>query len=463
MDEETKKQIRERYQRELWRGESFWPDSIFKDVIVSLSIFILLILLAAFLGVPAELKADPSDTSYVPRPEWYFLFLFKFLGLYGQIPLLGKIEWIATVVVPGAAILLLILLPFIERGPKRHYSKRVLSLSLMALIVVDIVLLTFMADVPTISPDGSTFIGVLQTIAGLVIPGLAIVLLLLYAFVFKKTSTRLMLWTTGLATVLMLGLTGMALAIAPKPELTETTVAATLTDQIQAGQDLYSVNCVECHGDDGSVTVIEGVEGLEGKVISPINGTDVLRTLDDATLAQVIAYGRPDAGMTPFGKAYNPEGLTQSEIDYIVTFMRYSWDDRFEAPPLKPLFPPLAANEVPSYEVHIAPIVNRYCISCHRAGKENNNYLMTSYEEILTTGDNKDKNVIAGDPNGYLLQVIQGHEIPDPKNPSRTMIRTMPPNGKLKPDVVEAFMRWIMYGMPQTAADAVGISITPAP
>ncbi len=463
MDEETKKQIRERYQRELWRGESFWPDSIFKDVIVSLAIFILLILLAAFLGVPAELKADPSDTSYVPRPEWYFLFLFKFLGLYGQIPLLGKIEWIATVVVPGAAVLLLALLPFIERGPKRHYGRRVLPISLMALVVVDIILLTFMADVPTISPDGSTFIGALQTIAGLVIPGLAIVLLLLYAFVFKKTSTRLMLWTTGLATALMLGLTGMALAIAPKPELTETTVAATLTDQIQAGQDLYSVNCVECHGDDGSVTVIEGVEGLEGKVISPINGTDVLRTLDDATLAQVIAYGRPNAGMNPFGKAYNPEGLTQSEIDYIVTFMRYSWDDRFEAPPLQPLFPPLAANEVPSYEVHIAPIVNRYCISCHRAGKENNNYLMTSYEEILTTGDNKDKNVIAGDPNGYLLQVIQGHEIPDPKNPSRTMIRTMPPNGKLKPDVVEAFMRWIMYGMPQTAADAVGISITPAP
>ena len=218
-----------------------------------------------------------------------------------------------------------------------------------------------------------------------------------------------MIWTTGLTAALMVGFTGGVLCLAPKAAAEETTVATTLVDQIVAGQDLYSVNCVECHGEDGKVTKITGVEGLEGKEISPINGHDVLYTLDDPTLAEVIAYGRPDAGMTPFGRAYNPEGLSKSEIDYLVTFMRYSWDDRFEAPPIKPLFPALAAGEVPSYDVHIQPIVKRYCISCHRAGKTNNNYLMTSYDEILTTGDNKDKNVLAGDPNGYLLQVIQGH------------------------------------------------------
>lgn len=462
MDDGTKKQIKERYQRELRRGEFFWPDSIFKDVIVSLAIFILLILLATFLGVPAEPKADPSDTSYIPRPEWYFLFLFKFLALYGQIPLLGKIEWIATVVVPGAAVLVLLLMPFIDRNPNRYYGKRVLPISLMAIMVVDIVLLTLMADIPTVSPDGSTFIGLLQAIAGLVIPGVTIILLFLFTFAFKQIPTRVMVWTTGLAAVLMLVFTGTVLAIAPKATSTETTVAATLTDQIQAGQDLYSVNCVECHGDDGKVSTIEGVQGLEGKVISPINGHDVLYTLDDATLAQVIAYGRPDAGMTPFGKAYGGQ-LSTGDIANIVTFMRYSWDDRFEAPPLKPLFPPLAANEVPSYDVHIAPIVTRYCISCHRAGKTNNNFLMTSYQEILTTGDHKDKDVIAGDANSYLLQVIQGHAIPDPNDPSKTVIRSMPPNSQLKPDVVDAFMRWVMAGMPQTAQDAAKLSVTPTP
>ena len=454
MNDESKKKIKQRYAGALRNGERFWPDSIFKDLLVSLAIFILLVLLATFVGVASSPKADPSDTTYLPRPEWYFLFLFKFLAIYGQIPLLGKIEWIATVVVPGLAIALLTLLPFIDRNPNRYYGKRALPISIMAIEVVGIVMLTLMADIPTVSPSGSTFIGVLQAIATLVVPALAIIVLFVLSFAFRNTPAKTMIWATGVTAVLMLALTGAVLAMAPPAATTETTVATTLTDQIVAGQDLYSVNCTECHGDDGKVTTITGVQGLEGKVISPVNGHDVLYTLDDASMAEVIAYGRPDAGMTPFGKSYNPAGLSKTEIDEIVTFMRYSWDDRFEAPPIKPLFPALAAGEVPSYDVHIAPIVKRYCVSCHRAGKTNNNYLMDTYDNILHTGDQKDQNVIAGDPNGYLLQVIQGHEIPDPKDPSKVLIRQMPPNGKLQPNIIDALMRWIMAGMPKTAADA---------
>src|SRR5512141_2288189 len=111
MNNETKQRINERYERELNRGERFWPDSIFKDLIVSLAIFTVLVLLATFVGVASEPKADPADTSYLPRPEWYFLFLFKFLALYGQIPVIGKIEWIATVLIPGLAIAILTLMP----------------------------------------------------------------------------------------------------------------------------------------------------------------------------------------------------------------------------------------------------------------------------------------------------------------------------------------------------------------
>jgi mono/diheme cytochrome c family protein len=459
MNEDDKKKVAERYQRELDRGERFWPDSIYKDVLVSLGIFILLVLLATFLGVPVEPKADPSDTTYIPRPEWYFLFLFKFLALYGQIPVLGQIEWLGTVLIPGIAILALTLIPFVEHSPNRYYGKRILPISVMAILVVAIVTLTLIGDTPTVSPDGSHFIGLLQTIGNLLIPLVGLILLFVLSFVFKGTPAKVMIWTTGLTAVFMVGFTVAVLAMAPPQEATETEVATTLTDQIVAGQDLYSINCVECHGEDGKVTTITGVEGLEGKVISAINGHDVLYTLDDPTMAEVIAYGRPDAGMTPFGKAYNPEGLTTNQIDYIVTFMRYTWDDRFEAPPIKPLFPALAEGEVPSYDVHIQPIVKRYCISCHRSGKTNNNYLMTSYDEILTTGDNKDNDVIAGDPDSYLLQVIQGHEIPDPQDPSKVMIRTMPPNSTLKPDIVDVFVRWVEAGMPQTADEAASLSV----
>ncbi|HET6846647.1 MAG TPA: c-type cytochrome, partial [Anaerolineales bacterium] len=430
-DKQARQRAAERYQQELHRGERFWPDSIYKDLLVSLGIFILLVLLATFVGIDAQPKADPSDTTYLPRPEWYFLFLFKFLAIYGQIPVLGKIEWLATVVVPGLAVLVLALLPFIERNPLRYYSKRVLPISVMAIMVVSIVTLTLMADVPTVSDNGSRFLGILQAIAGLVIPLIGLILLFVVNFARADAPTRTMLWIAGLTAALMVGFTGGVLCLAPKAVAEQTQVASTLADQIVAGEEIYALNCVECHGDNGQVDKITGVEGLEGKVISPINGHDVLYTLNDAALAEVIAYGRPDAGMNPFGKAYNPEGLSRSDIDYLVTFMRYTWDDRFEAPPIKPLFPALADGEVPSYEVHIQPIVKRYCLSCHRAGKTNNNYIMSSYSEILTTGDNKDQNIIAGNPQSYLLQVIQGTAIPDPKDPATVLIRSMPPTSQL--------------------------------
>jgi mono/diheme cytochrome c family protein len=462
MDDETKKKINRRYKRELNKGERFWPDSIFKDAIVSLGVFILLILLATFIGVGAEPKADPSDTTFIPRPEWYFLFLFKFLAIYGQIPLLGKIEWIATVAVPGVAVLALALLPFIDRSPYRYYGKRVLPISIMAIMVVDIVMLTVMADVPTVTATGAALPGILQAFAGLVIPGVAMILLFLMTFVFRKTSTETMIWTTAISVVLTIALAGTVLAFFPPAPVAATDVATTLVDQITYGQDYYSLNCTECHGEDGKATVIEGVKGLDGKEIPAINSTDVLYTFDDATLAETIAHGRPVAGMTPFGKAYGG-ALSTSEIGYIVTFMRYSWDDRFQLPPeaLKPLYPPLAENEVPSYDVHIAPIVKRYCLGCHQAGKQNNNYVMDTYENILNTGDQK-PNVVAGDPDSTLLKVVEGTPIPDPKDPTQQLIRAMPPNHQLNANIVNVFKLWVLAGMPRTADDAAK-STPPAP
>jgi mono/diheme cytochrome c family protein len=302
----------------------------------------------------------------------------------------------------------------------------------------------------------------LQPYAGLVVPGLAILALIVLARFAKGLSWRWMMGITGAASLLMIGLTAFILVFAPKVEAAETEVAVTLADRILAGQELYSLHCVECHGDDGKVTVIEGVEGLEGRQVMAINATDVLYTLNDAALAEVIAYGRPAAGMNPFGKMYNPEGLGKSDIDNIVLFMRYMWDDRFEPPQevLKPLIPELTEGEVPSYEVHIAPLVKRYCVSCHRAGKENNNYLMTTYEEILTTGDHVDNNLVKGEANSYFLQVIQGYSITEN---GEEIIGVMPPKTTLKASYIDVFLRWILAGMPMTAEDAAGLFVAPTP
>ncbi len=469
MDEETKQKINERYQQELNRGERFWPDSIFKDLVVSLGIFALLLVLAAFIGVAPEAKADPSDTSYIPRPEWYFLFLFKFLALYGQIPVIGKIEWLATVLIPSIGLGILTLLPFLDKSPYRHYSRRIFSLTVMGTVILDIVLLTVMASLPT-APNAEELAvsTTLQAIGGLWIPA-AVLTLLVAIYIFRRSmyweSTRrsIPLWVTAAGSLAMVAMTVVVSARAaayPKPE--EIEVPTTLVDQIVAGQDLYSIHCVECHGDDGSVAIIEGVEGLEGEKITPINSRDVLYTITDSAMYEVIAYGRPNAGMPPFGRTYGGE-LSRGEIDYITLFMRYTWDDRFEAPVIPELFPPLAEGEVPSYDVHIAPIVKRYCISCHREGKDNNNYLMTTYEEILTTGDQVDNNIIAGDMNSYLIQTIQGTPIMDPANPTEELIGVMPPSRPLRDDVIDVFVRWIMSGMPRTAEDAAALFVAPTP
>ena len=73
MNAEEKQRYLEKYKEKKAEGELFFPDAIAKDAVVSLAVFVLLICLVVFVGVPAEPPANPSDSSYIPRPEWYFL------------------------------------------------------------------------------------------------------------------------------------------------------------------------------------------------------------------------------------------------------------------------------------------------------------------------------------------------------------------------------------------------------
>ena len=86
---------------------------------------------------------------------------------------------------------------------------------------------------------------------------------------------------------------------------------------------------------------------------------------------------------------------------------------------------------------------------------------MTTYDEILTTGDNKPV-ILGGDPDSLLLKVIQGQEIKDPQTGEVT-VRSMPPNQSLKPDVIDVWVRWIMNGMPKTAEEAAALYVPPTP
>jgi quinol-cytochrome oxidoreductase complex cytochrome b subunit len=70
---------REHYAASKGAGVRFWPDIVVKDAIIAMVIVILIFLFAAFVGAGLELPADPSDSSFVPRPEWYFLPFFQLL------------------------------------------------------------------------------------------------------------------------------------------------------------------------------------------------------------------------------------------------------------------------------------------------------------------------------------------------------------------------------------------------
>jgi menaquinol-cytochrome c reductase cytochrome b/c subunit len=388
VNEEQKKQYKEKYSQEKQNGVKFWPDIIYKDVVITLALFIILVILATWIGVSQEPKADPSDSAYVPRPEWYFLFLFQMLKYFP-----GALEWLGTTIIPILAILALVLLPFFDRNSRRYWKARPWAIGIMTVMVVGIVVLTVLAVVTT-----------------------------------------------------------------PAQEVTGT-VAGTVPEQILAGQDLYSVNCTECHGPEGEGGEVKGVEGLEGFIMKPINSKDEMYTRDDQTLADIISYGQQDLGMQPFARAFGGE-LGPSDIEAMVTFMRYSWDDRVELPQevsSANAIPTLAAGEVPSYEVHISAIQKRYCVSCHRAGKKNNNYIMDNYDNTIKTGDHA-PNLIAGDLLCNTMQMLNRVEGLDAGNP-------MPPTRALPPELVAIYQAWILAGMPNTAADAAALtagSATPA-
>lgn len=98
------------------RGRLFFPDLIVEDPLVSTVIFLVVVAFAVAFGTPLEGQADPTNTGYVPRPEWYFLFLFLF-QLLKYLP--GSLEWVGVVVLPQLFFLFLVLLPFLDRGPRR--------------------------------------------------------------------------------------------------------------------------------------------------------------------------------------------------------------------------------------------------------------------------------------------------------------------------------------------------------
>jgi len=124
------------------RLSPFYPGHLFTEALVAFLTLLVLVLLSLFWQAPLEEIADPSDSAYVPRPEWYFLFYFQLLKYFE-----GSLTIVGTYILPALAGIVLILWPFMDRGEETRLRRRPLAAALGAGILAAITILTGLAVV----------------------------------------------------------------------------------------------------------------------------------------------------------------------------------------------------------------------------------------------------------------------------------------------------------------------------
>jgi ubiquinol-cytochrome c reductase cytochrome b subunit len=127
--------------------KKFFPEQAFKDSVAIFVAFVVLFVMAVTVRVPLEQLADPTDTSYIPRPDWYFLFLFQMLRFFE-----GPLELFGSTILPTLAVLALFLVPLLDRSAVRRWTQRTAAFGVVALALVGWTSLTVAAIVTTPRP-----------------------------------------------------------------------------------------------------------------------------------------------------------------------------------------------------------------------------------------------------------------------------------------------------------------------
>jgi menaquinol-cytochrome c reductase cytochrome b/c subunit len=140
------------------RGKPFYPYAMFHDTVMSLVVVAVIIGVtcvwyftsgedpntcgdgdSCLLGPRYAEPADPGTTNFVPRPDWYFYFLFYLLRIF---------KWpdtviLGTVGIPTIALIIAFALPFIDRRRERRLSRRPLAVIAAILVVISMGVLTY--------------------------------------------------------------------------------------------------------------------------------------------------------------------------------------------------------------------------------------------------------------------------------------------------------------------------------
>ena len=121
-------------------GKPFFPYAVAKDSLMAVIVMIVIMLLSLLFGAELGPKVNPTSTTYVPRPDWYFFFLFEVLRVMKNVP---KFTPLGTIGVPTLCMIALFLLPLYDRSPERLITRRPIALAAGLATIACIAFLTY--------------------------------------------------------------------------------------------------------------------------------------------------------------------------------------------------------------------------------------------------------------------------------------------------------------------------------
>jgi ubiquinol-cytochrome c reductase cytochrome b subunit len=272
----------------------FWPDQMFMDTVLSFVMFVIIVALATFSPVPLDDKADPNNTAFVAYPAWYFLALYALLDIVGKFPpaIVQIATLFATIVGPTLLIIVLVVLPFIDKNPSRRLSRRPWLLGITALVMIGAIGLSYIGQTNVVEGELSH---------NLIGPNAVAVAAPTEALHVEGGPNG----TTG-------GASGGT---------------ASASGDAAAGAKVFANNCSGCHGAAGA--------GTAG-VFPPLAGNPFV-TGDKVAVVKVLVNGL-NGSINVKGATYNGNmpawkgTLTNAQIAQVATYIRSAWGN--SAPPV---------------------------------------------------------------------------------------------------------------------------------
>jgi ubiquinol-cytochrome c reductase cytochrome b subunit len=253
----------------------FWPDQMFMDGAFSFIVFVIIVFLALVSPPYLDAKADPTKF-FVPYPAWYFLSLFGLLGLVPTEihvgPLTISLELIATIIVPTLFLLVVLLLPWLDRSRSRSFAARAGLLWATTIVICGIIGLTIFGQVTTMIKQAAA----------------------------PPSPPESVVLSQAEAATVSAGSSGS-------------------TTANPAGAKVFSTNCASCHGAQGT-----GVPGtfppLAGNAVVTGDANKVIGIVLDGLHGSISVSGQTYNGMMPAWKGT----LSNKDVADVVTYIRGS-------------------------------------------------------------------------------------------------------------------------------------------